>query len=58
MTWEDKIRKVGPMFPVGEAECKISLCEATSCKHNENRNCTLPEVTVDNRGQCRRFEER
>tara|TARA_R100000963_G_C4605447_1_gene77673 strand:+ start:126 stop:380 length:255 start_codon:yes stop_codon:yes gene_type:complete len=40
-----------------KAECKVSVCEATSCGHNKHLKCTLPEVTISNSGSCLMFTE-
>ena len=37
---------------VKEAECKIRICEATDCKHNMDRRCTLDNVNLGIKANC------
>lgn len=42
------------MFPSG-GDCKIEVCNASLCKHNKNKQCTLPAVNIDKKGRCMMF---
>ena len=44
-----------PMF--GQGDCKVRKCDAIRCKHNLNRKCKLPEVDLDDDGQCEMLDE-
>lgn len=41
-----------------EAECRISICEATDCKYNEMRKCTLPEVNLSRAATCMSYSKK
>ena len=34
------------------AECKVEVCEATSCKYNKEKKCQLEKVMLDNKARC------
>ena len=40
-----------------ESECRIEVCKATNCTHNENMKCTLPKVNISNDARCLMFSE-
>ena len=48
MTW-NRVLKI--------AECKVGLCEATDCTHNEDRKCTLEYVSINPKGGCAEYEK-
>jgi len=48
MSWKDTIRKE-------KGRCEINLCHATTCRHNENNQCTLDDVNVSREGKCEQF---
>tara|TARA_R110000751_G_scaffold110364_2_gene207899 strand:- start:110 stop:322 length:213 start_codon:yes stop_codon:yes gene_type:complete len=48
MNWKDTISKE-------KGRCEINLCHATTCRYNENNQCTLVDVNVDNEGKCEQF---
>ena len=37
-------------------QCRVAICNATECVHNENRQCMLAEVTIANDGGCEQFK--
>lgn len=39
------------------AECKVTDCGATSCKHNKDRRCQLDVITIDQNAKCNMFEK-
>ena len=41
-----------------ESECRIEVCKATNCTHNENMKCTLPKVNISNDARCLMYSER
>ena len=47
--WQDQL-----MFPP-EGECKINICEATTCEHNKNKKCTKEVVDVFPNGKCKSY---
>ena len=48
MNWKNVIQK---------ADCRVIKCTATQCVHNENQQCTLPEITLGSKiGICEQFE--
>tara|TARA_R100000458_G_scaffold59945_1_gene73071 strand:+ start:7120 stop:7329 length:210 start_codon:yes stop_codon:yes gene_type:complete len=51
-----KSGKHRPMFPK-TGECKVKVCNATTCKENENKKCTLSSVNILDNGVCEQFEE-
>ena len=40
------------------AECKVDVCEATRCKYNKDKKCTLEKVMLNNRAQCIYYSEK
>ena len=36
-------------------KCVVRICEATSCKYNSERNCTLANVDITKDGRCKQF---
>ena len=48
MSW-NKILKI--------AECKVGLCSARDCEHNEKGQCTLEYISVGAKGECTRYEK-
>tara|TARA_R110002167_G_scaffold199749_1_gene403081 strand:+ start:181 stop:435 length:255 start_codon:yes stop_codon:yes gene_type:complete len=48
MSWKDIVK---------EAECKIEVCSATKCKHNQNLKCTLSKVNISDNGSCLMYSE-
>lgn len=35
--------------------CKVARCNATSCKFNKNRNCTLGTIHMSRNGNCEEY---
>ena len=38
-----------------KSECRVEICDATSCLHNEERKCQLSVISVDEKGLCEQF---
>ena len=38
-----------------KGECRVDPCEAQSCMHNQNSQCTLPKITINPDGRCAQF---
>jgi hypothetical protein len=36
-------------------KCKVESCYAVSCKHNKDKNCMLPLVTLSKEAVCQDF---
>ena len=45
-----------PDYPKKNDKCVVRVCEATSCKHNSKRNCTLANVDITKDGRCKQFK--
>lgn len=43
MTWENIIK---------QADCKVTVCDATDCGWNSNRKCTRSEIKINSKRQC------
>ena len=43
MSWKDIVNK---------AECRVTVCYASKCKHNKGFKCSLSEVTISDNGSC------
>jgi hypothetical protein len=43
------------VFPK-KGDCKVKTCNATTCENNEDNNCKLDNITVDNNGVCEQFK--
>ena len=37
-------------------ECKVDPCEAVTCIHNKNRQCTLAKITISSQGVCKNMK--
>ena len=46
MSW-NKILKI--------AECKVAMCAARDCTHNEKGQCTLEYISVGAKGECVKY---
>ena len=64
----EKSRGLAIMIGVGKPEkqdkmenqekggaCVVSMCEATDCSNNKNRQCTLPEITIGSGASCENY---
>ena len=38
-----------------QADCKVKVCDATTCMYNANKRCTLDEITINSSGGCNQF---
>jgi hypothetical protein len=38
-----------------QADCKVTVCDATNCMYNANKRCTLDEITINSKGKCDYF---
>jgi len=38
-------------------KCVVRVCEATSCKYNSERNCTLANVDITQDGRCKQYRD-
>lgn len=47
MSW-NKILKI--------AECKVGLCAARDCTHNEAGQCTLEYISISAKGSCAQYQ--
>ena len=47
MSW-NKVLKI--------AECKVGLCAARDCKHNEAGQCTLEYISINAKGSCAQYQ--
>tara|TARA_R110002020_G_scaffold154974_2_gene335731 strand:+ start:393 stop:635 length:243 start_codon:yes stop_codon:yes gene_type:complete len=43
MSWKDIVNK---------ADCRVTVCYASKCKHNKGFKCSLSEVTISDNGSC------
>ncbi len=39
-------------------ECKVKVCAATKCKHNQDLNCKLDTIMIKADGMCGYYEEK
>lgn len=47
MNWKYEMKK--------QADCKVTVCDATNCMYNANKRCTLDEITINSKGKCDYF---
>ena len=47
MSW-NKVLKI--------AECKVGLCAARDCTHNEAGQCTLEYISISAKGGCAQYQ--
>lgn len=38
-----------------QADCRVTVCDATDCGWNSNRKCTRGEITINSSGECIHF---
>ena len=72
MSWEEAIKKEWDIRDIRQRredkrghydrppetndKCVVRVCEATSCKYNSKRNCTLANVDITKDGRCKQFK--
>ena len=47
-----------PQKTAFKGDCKVRKCDAIKCTHNSDRECTLNEVTIDDKGNCNMFMQK
>ena len=50
------VRRFKTKFDSTKDKCKVEICNAITCKHNEDKNCVLPEVTLSPKAVCEMFK--
>ena len=49
MNWESKLKL---------ANCRVALCVARDCMHDAGGNCTLDNITIGPKGECKQYSEK
>ena len=37
-------------------ECKVEICNATTCKYNHKKKCQLEKVTIGSDAKCQQYD--
>jgi hypothetical protein len=42
---------------VNVQNCYVRICNVKTCYHNEEKECVLPEITLDEDGKCMQIKK-